>query len=440
MPATGPSGKGWISVRPPMDGPSKARMLMGTVAVVIAALASLALLNVLLEEPLPQDTGDGGGGSFNFEPTPQEPEQQEQPQQQPGQNSNPCDRFEPPAKTASLVSAVISMGLWVIAVWWRQKRQTRVLNGFAIAALLVTLVSVTLMFAWWIIHKVCSLDVFDLKNCLDIAHSLRDIFFLFLVFAIGLLGWAFFRFRKGQPFWSLYSIGGFVFIYLMVLGLVGWQVAEDMCERQFKQPDLNQFEPDGPDGPDGNTPDNPDGSDPDGGNQNSGGSPGLGRGGNRGGGGGAAGPALPQVSPFVLLVVLGIAALVTVLVLAVKGRQDAVRAAAMAAMDMRGRGGMLKLFNDTDLESNDAVVATYRKFLDEAMLMGVEKKPNETPMEHARRAAPAMQLEMDELEPLVTAYLHIRLADKPLQKERRSLAIGIARLFRPRPATKRGRR
>lgn len=425
-----------------MDGPSRARVVLGTVAVLVATLASLALLNVLLEEPLPLDNGngdDGGpsGGSLNFEPPSEQPGQSEEPSQ-PNRSTNPCDTLEPIARTSSLVTMVVAMGLWVSAVWWRQKRQTRVLNGFAIAALLVTLVGVTLMFAWWIIHKVCALDIFDLQNCLEIAHSLRDLFFFFLVGTIGLLGWSVIRKRKGLKFWSLWSIGGFVFVYLMVLGLVGWQVAEDMCERQFKQPDLDDFNPpDGSDNPPGGTEGEP--NPPSGGGSNPGFGGGTG-GGPGSGGGGAVGPVIPQVSPFALLVIIGIAALVTVLVLAVKGRQNAHAAAAMAAMNLSGGAGMLRLFMDTDLESNDAVVKTYRTFLDQCMYMGVEKKPTETPLEHGARAAPALDLSYAQLEPLLGAYQHVRLADGPLTAERRGIALGIASLFRPRVQSTRRRR
>ncbi len=416
-----------------MDGPSRARIVLGSIAVVVAVLASLALLNVLLEEPLPlgDDKGNEGGSSGgNIITGP--PDEEGAPAQSEGggeqRSKDPCKAIEPPAKTVALVSTVISMGLWVIAVWWRQRRQTRVMNGWAIGALLITLLAVTALFAWWIIHKVCSLDVFDLNSCLDIAHSLRGAFFFFLVLAFGLVGFSIMRAKRGNKFWSLYSIAGFVFVYLAVLALVGWLVAEDMCDRQFKEPDLDDIKP--PDGgeepPGGNTNEPPAG--------NPGGSPGLGggSGGGGGGGGGGAVPAMPQVSPFALLVILGIAALVTVLVLAVKGRQDQQRAMAMAALDAGGRAGIIQLFKETDFDSNDGVVATYRRFLDQAMLTGAAKKPHETPREHAKRASVTMALPFEEVEPLLDAYLHVRLADGPLPEERRTFAMGLAALLRPR--------
>ncbi len=417
-----------------MDGPSRARILLGSIAVFVAVLASLALLNVLLEEPLPlndepgEGGGDPGGNPFNPAPT-------EGPSDTGGdgdtRSKDPCKRIEPPVKVVALTTTIISMGLWVFAVWWRQKRQTRVMNGWAIGALLVTLLAVTALFAWWIIHKVCSLDVFNLKTCLEIAHSLRGAFFFFLVAAVGLVGFGIVRSRSGKKFWSLWSIAGFVFVYLAVLALVGWLVAEDMCDRQFKEPDLDDIKPpdNGNDPPGGNT---NTGGDPGG---NPGGNPGFGGGQNGGGGGGGGGvPAMPQVSPFALLVILGMAALVTVLVLAVKGRQDQQRAMAMAALDAGGRAGMMRLFKDTDLESDDGVVATYQRFLDQAMLTGAAKKPHETPREHAKRASSVMSLPFEDVEPLLDAYLHVRLAEGPLPEERRTLAMSLAALIRPRPA------
>lgn len=416
-----------------MDGPSRARIVLGTVAVLVAVLASLALLNVLLEEPLPlgDDNGNEGGPSGG-NPIPTAPSDPGTPTEsggQEGRSQDPCKRIEPPAKVVALTSTVIAMGLWVLAVWWRQKRQTRVMNGWAIGALLVTLLAVTALFAWWIIHKVCSLDVFDLNSCLEIAHSLRGAFFFFLVMAAGLIGFSVLRAKRGQKFWSLYSIAGFVFVYLAILALVGWLVAEDMCDRQFKEPDLDDIKP--PDNGDPGDPGSP--SPPSTPPSNPGGNTGFGggQGGGGGGGGGGAVPALPQVSPFALLVILGIAALVTVLVLAVKGRQDQQRAMAMAALDAGGRAGMIRLFMDTDLDSNDGVVATYRRFLDQATLTGAAKKPHETPREHARRACKTMSLPFEEVEPLVDAYLHVRLAEGALPEERRTLAMSLARLIRP---------
>ncbi len=409
--------------------------MLGTVAVLVAALASLALLNVLIEEPLPTGEGSGrgpgSGGSINFQPEPQPGSGQ---QDQGGESSggdNPCTRIEPPVQAIAITSIVLSMLLWVVAVWWRQKRQTRVMNGWAIGALLVTLFAVTATFAWWLIHKICSLDVFDLQSCLDIAHSMRNVFFFFLLVAAGLIGYSIVRLRQGKPFWGLWSISGSVFVYLAILALVGWLVAEDMCDRRFNPEDFEDRLPDGEDpgnDPGGSDPGNDPGSDP----GSSGGSPGFGGG---GGGGGATGPPLPQVSPVALLVLLGMSALVTILVLAVRGRQEQARAAAMAMADIDGMGGMLKLFQQTDLHSNDAVVKTYRRFLDHCLLHGAAKKANETPREHAQRAAHVLDMPYDEMAPLIEAYTHIRLADSPLPEERRSIALAIVKMFRS-PATR----
>lgn len=428
-----------------MDGASRFRILLGTVAVLVAVMASLALLNVLLEEPLPLGDGDGDdggqpGGSGNpFQPPDDGGTDGGDGQQGDGgggeRNKNPCDVAEPTVQGLAIGFTLLAMLMWVIAVWWRQKKATRVMNAWAIVALVLTLIAVTALFAWWIVHKVCSLDVFDLKSCLEIAHSLRNAFILFLVPAVGLLAFAIVRKRGGKAFWGLWSGAGLVFAYLAVLALAGWLVAEDLCEKQFEEPDIEP--PDGGDGDGGDGGNGTDGSDGGDGGSDPGtggdsGGGGSGSGGGRGsGGGGRSAPSVPQVSPFFLLVILGIAAVIVVIVLAFKGRQDKMKAIAAGQMDISGRGGVLSLFTETDLESNDRVVAAYRRFLDHCRVYGVPKKPQETPREHGERAADQLDLDFETMKELIDAYALIRLGARDATPEQRAEAIRISRNLQP---------
>ncbi len=456
-PASG--GGGWIAVRPPLDGPSRLRILVGAVAVVVAALSSLALLNLLVVEPVVgqgpgDDGGDVGGGTG-----PVDGGRQGDPDPggsegtgdggTPGERSNPCTTAKSWVGGSAMTFTVVSLALWVLSVWWRQSRQTRVMNGWAITALVFTLVAATLLFAWWLVTKICALDVFDLQACRDIAHSLRGAFFAFLLPGLGLVGYAVVKKRQGGRFFGLASGAGFVFLYIAVLALVGWLVADDFCDRRFEPPDElpDPDDADG-DGDGGSDPDDgeggdggdPGGSDPGGGDPG-GGDPGTGGGGDSrlGGGGGRSGggsgggglPTLsaPQVSPVMLLVLLGMAAAVVILVLAVRTRRNQMVALAGGAPEevaVEDRGTLLSLLARTDLRSDDQVVAAYRSYLSWATVRGVGKYPHETPREHGQRVTYELDLPWDETEPLLEAYTHTRLGDEELDEALRRRAVAFA--------------
>lgn len=450
-----PGGGGWIAVRPPLDGPSRLRILVGTVAIVVAALSSLALLNLLVLEPVVgegpgEDGGDPGGGSFGDpQPDPGAGDgggDQDGTGDQPGQRRNPCTTAKSLTGGSAVTVTVISLGLWVLSVWWRQSRQTRVMNGWAITALVFTLVAVTLLFAWWLVTKICNLDVFDLKACRDIARSLLGAFIGFLVPAVGLIGLAVVKKRQGGRFFGLWSGAGFVFLYLAILAMVGWLVADDFCDRRFEPPE-DVPDPDDPDGDGGGDdpgdgdggdggdpggdPGDPGGGDP-GGNTGGGSSPGRGGGtggGNGGGGGGLPTFQAPQVSPVMLLVLLGMAAAVVIIVLALRTRHNQrmdIAAGAPEEIAVEDRSTLLELLRRTDLRSDDKVVAAYRSYLSWATVRGVGKYPHETPREHGQRVTYELDLPWDQTEPLLEAYTHVRLGDEDLDEELRRRAVAFA--------------
>lgn len=454
-----PGGGGWITVRPPLDGPSRLRILVGTLAVVVAALSSLALLNLLVLEPVAGDGtghvgddsgggpvggdagqpgGDAGGGDGNGTGG------------EPGQPRNPCTTAKSMTGGAAVTFTVIALGLWVLSVWWRQSRQTRVMNGWAITALVFTLVAVTLLFAWWLVVKICNLDVFDLKACREIARSLLGAFVGFLVPALGLVGYAVVKKRQGGRFMGLWSGAGFVFLYLAILAMVGWLVADDFCDRRFEPPE-DIPDPDDPGGDGGGGDAGGDGGggdqgdpggdpgDPGGGNtggDTGGGSQGQGGGtggGTGGGGGGMPTLQAPQVSPVMLLVLLGMAAAVVVIVLALRTRHNqhmAIAAGAPEEVAVEDRGTLLELLRRTDLRSDDRVVAAYRSYLSWATVRGVGKYPHETPREHGRRVTYELDLPWDQTEPLLEAYTHVRLGDQDLDEDLRRKAVAFAQGIR----------
>ncbi len=448
----GPSrtgGGGWIATRPPLDGPSRLRILVGTIAILVAVVSSLALLNLLVVEPVVGDgagnTGGQPGGTIDDPGTTGQPNEGgdsgEGDGGQPGSKANPCTTAKSWVGGSAVTFTVLSLALWVLSVWWRQSRQTRVMNGWAITALVFTLVAATLLFSWWLVVKICNLDIFDLKACREIARSLLGAFLGFGIPGLGLIGFAIAKKRQGGRFMGIWSGAGFVFLYLAILSMVGWLVADDFCDRRFEPPDPDDIpNPDDPGGDDpggdsgnggegGNTGE-PGGSNP-GGNNGGGNNPTGGGGGSRGGGGGGGGlPTLtaPQISPVMLLVLLGMAAVLVIIVLAVRTRHN-------PAMNLGGgheeiaiedRGTLLALLKRTDLQSDDQVVASYRSYLGWATVRGVGKYPHETPREHGQRVTYELDLPWQQTEPLLEAYTHVRLGHEELDEQLRQAAVAFA--------------
>ena len=426
-----------------MDGPTRLRIFLGSFLILFALVASMALVSLMVVDPESNDPGTGGLGPApqgNFEQTPDpgsEGNETEEPEDE-GKKNNPCKTGRSITKSASIVTTIMSLLLWILAVWWRQARQTRAFNGWAIAAIVFTLLAITLFFAWYIVDKICSLRVTDLDTCREIAANLLATFIGFLVPTLGLLGFAIYRKKQGHPFLGLWSGAGFVFLYITIMALAGHLVADDICDKYFRQPDIDLGGDDPPDpGNDpGNDPGDP-GNDP--GPQPGGSDPGR-RGGSNappGGNQNAGGPQLvgvAQVSPVALLVIMGLAAVVVIIVLAVRGgpRVGGMGRAGMPAVEDRAQ--LLALMGRTDLKSRDKVVAAYRTFLSWSALRGVEKQPTETPYEHARRAIQDLDLPVVETMDLAQAYSQTRLGDvEPPTSLRQKVIAWVRRIDRRGP-------
>ena len=405
-----------------MDGPTRLRIFLGSFLVVFALVASMALVSLMVVDPESSETGGNTGPtpSGNFQPDqPSEQEGEEEPEEETKKKS-PCKAGRSITKSSAIVTTVMSLLLWILAVWWRQARQTRAFNGWAIAAIVFTLLAITLFFSWYIVDKICSLKVTDLDTCREIAANLLATFIGFLVPTIGFLGFAIYRKTQGHAFLGLWSGAGFVFLYITIMALSGHLVADDICDKYFKQPDIDlgnePGEPGNDPGDPGSDPSDPGDPDNDPGNTGSdpGTSPGRGGGSNAqpGSGQNAGGPQLvgvPQVSPVALLVIMGVAAVVVIIVLALRGgpRAGGMGRAGMPAVEDRAQ--LLALMGRTDLKSRDKVVAAYRTFLSWTAMRGIEKQPTETPHEHARRAISDLDLPAPETLDLAHAYSQTRL-------------------------------
>ncbi len=432
-----------------MDFPTRMRIVLGAVAVFTALLASIALLNLMVLEPGTQDADDPGGGQPGSTGLPNQPEDPEQPgSEEPGEGDEPADakKKNNPCKTGksvmqsmSITTTVLALLLWTMAVWWRQTRQTRVMNGWAIAALVFTLMAVTMFFAWNIVNKICSLKVNELDSCRQIASNLLATFIAFLIPTLGFLAFAIYRKTQGHPFLGLWSGAGFVFLYLTIMSFSGWMIANDICDRYFEPPEP-EFDPRDPDNPrDPGDPGQPPPGDP---NQPSppsnpppGGGESPGRGGqqNSDGGGNPGGPSLvgvPQISPVALLVIMALAAVVVITVLAVRGGGPRFAMGGGQADDtflVEDRGRLLAMLNRADLKSRDKVVAAYRAFVAYCQVRGVPKKRHETPYEHALRAMAELNLPRGDTLQLVAAYSQTRLGNEQPPASARQKAISFSR-------------
>ncbi len=137
---------------------------------------------------------------------------------------------------------------------------------------------------------------------------------------------------------------------------------------------------------------------------------------------------VPQLSPAMLLVLLGMAAAIVIIVLAVRARHN-------PSMNLGGgpeeiavedRRTLLAMLDRTDLRSDDQVVASYRSYLSWATVRGVGKYPHETPREHGQRVTYELDLPWDQTEPLLDAYTHVRLGDAELDEKLRKAAVAFA--------------
>lgn len=431
-----------------MDTPSRIRIALGAFAVLFALVSSMALLNLLVLEP--GDTGPSQGfgpqqpnqPSEPFQPSPQQPgdEPNGTEEDEPEKKQSPCGPARDISQASAIATTILALLLWILAVWWRQARQTRVMNGWAIAALVFTLLAITLWFAHNIIDKICSLRVTDLDTCREIARNLLASFIAFLIPTIGFLAFAIVRKRAGHPFLGLWSGAGFVFLYLTIMAFTGWMVASDICDKFFEPPEV-EIDPDEPSDPGqdpGNNGNGGDPSPPSGGNDPpSGGSQPPGSG-NQGSPGGSNAPDLvgvPQISPVALLVIMGIAAVVVIIVLAVRGGPKSFAmggGAAQEVMVVEDRGSLLAMLGRKDLKSDDKVVAAYRAFLAWCSVRGVEKGLHETPHEHARRAVADLDLPENEVFGLAAAYSQTRLGDEAPPLGLRRQAIDFSRRMRRR--------
>ncbi|MGB1585714.1 MAG: DUF4129 domain-containing protein [Thermoplasmatota archaeon] len=411
-----------------MDGPTRLRIFLGSFLILFALVASMALVSLMVVDPESRETGEGGNApgqifqpTDNPQPTDGNSTQEEDGEEE--QKRNPCKTGRSITKSSAIVTTIMSLLLWILAVWWRQARQTRAFNGWAIAAIVFTLLAITLFFAWYIVDKICSLRVTDLDTCREIASNLLATFIGFLIPTIGLLAFAIVRKRQGHPFLGLWSGAGFVFLYITVMALAGHLVADDICDKYFRQPDIDLGGNGGDDPGDPGDPGSGDPGDPGQPSPTNGptsgpsgpSDPGRGGGstaspgGNQGGGPQLVG--VPQISPVALLVIMAVAAVVVIIVLALRGGPGAGGMGRAAVPAVEDRAQLLALMGRTDLKSRDKVVAAYRTFLSWSAMRGIEKQPTETPHEHARRAVSELGLPADDTMALANAYSQTRLGD-----------------------------
>jgi hypothetical protein len=98
-----------------------------------------------------------------------------------------------------------------------------------------------------------------------------------------------------------------------------------------------------------------------------------------------------------------------------------------AAVQAQERASLLKLLDNANLKSAEAVIAAYRGYLAWCTARGLAKAPEETPLEHALRVRKSYPVPEPLLRDFVAAYEVARLSTREPSPTERQAAVRFAR-------------
>lgn len=353
----------------------------------------------------------------------------------------------------ALIGAIVALGIGLLIL--RHKRIDPFASGWAVLAILLAVLAALAGAGWKLAGDVqipgCDPFEDEIPTCEEIKDRLQDRLraTLWTLLAVaGALGFGFLLYRKRPRdfFTSPFAIVAYVLLALAGLAWILLLFSGTLCgEAQEEPPDATPTATPsasptstGP-SPSGTGSPSPSGS-PRPTSGGGGGGPGGGGGGGPdfGGGSGGGGVGPPQVPlelgtlPLVwVLVIVGALVGGALLYLLLKHRRTILargpRVPQAAQVQAQERAQLLRMLDNANLRSAEAVIAAYRGFLAWCAPRGVEKAAEETPHEHAERVRKQYPVPERAMQAFIEAYEVARLSTRQPTPTERQAAVRFAR-------------